>query len=294
MLEELANAVERNVARRGYRKTLTWPIAALAFMGAIGGFQNRQALAIAAAGLTILYLGSVVVMLLFARRSDRDRANQLHRAMLRYLARITKRQQEDPDFFTILEWREELLVEKHGDSTITRWITLKVGPDVLDTIWAVAYINKTDWWTVRRQESVGIEARTFDVAGAVGATLPTTLNWETTEQVRIFVHLPAAIDPGEELRVRFRITWPGYAKDLLDGAADDITWKLNRKVDVLRFAMSIKKSAGPDRELQMSPRPGCPAPTQTVAADGRDVAYTHQSPPQGREIGFTLQRRIGD
>ncbi|GAA1273335.1 hypothetical protein GCM10009665_71400 [Kitasatospora nipponensis] len=238
--------------------------------------------------------GGVACALLFiavgyyALRLGQTRAlvEERARVLNRYAARVMN--ESGPGAFWIEDWEEEVQVSKGGDTTIDRWLTIRVGDSPLYSCWNAAYQtlgNVTD----RARRRVRSYAHAFDDhTKRQGLRYDVTDRWDGNKN-RIFVHFPDPVPAHDARGVQVSWSWPAYSAALLRGdGAEDFEWMPRRRIKRLKATITFAKECKLQEEPRMDIING-PAPKITTR---RHHVYTIEAEYLDMEpdikVGFRL------
>jgi hypothetical protein len=287
MWESFIEFLERLIREYGLIKIVIGMAAVAGALLGLGVVVSEEMLIVfAGASLIALLLVICVALMVDRHRLRRDLAEDAE-VLDRYGQEIVSRQNSQS--FTIKDWREEQYIEKHGDTTFSRRITLIVGNQPLQTFWHKVHMT-TGRQDYGYRKKFRIEARTFD-GDELGVRFPITRTWEG-HSISVFIHLDRSYGPGEEVPVYLQIYWPEYTKDLVEGNLVDPTeWEFHRKCENIEVTMSFAKRLRIRRDFHISPFPGTPRPNQSRGPDKRRrIEFAYPNPPQKTPIGFRLER----
>lgn len=257
------------------------------------GFLIKPEVAAFCAGtaLTLVLLLTVVFQGVDRRRLYSQDA-QHKRTMNRYAAWIIK--QQSAEAFSIDQWHEEIEVFASGDVTLERWITLKIGSQPLETFWHRCY-RSTAAPNRRYQSKVRATINAFeleDSSRTVGVRIDHTAFWEEGDSLRVIGHLANPAEADSILRIRIRISWPEYYKELLEAqGVEPFEWKLSREARDFSLNMTFDKGLKLKTDLLVTPFGTTTRPSQEQRGNGELILkYSPDLPRPGVKFGFQLQR----
>lgn len=188
--------------------------------------------------------------------------------------------------FQIIDWEEQVVVSKHGDTILEKRVTIEVGDEELYSVWSWIYTRDEVSPSERRR--VRVEARGFDENGIPGARYDVTQEWEGST-VRLFIHFEQPAQPHQTVRLWIRWEWPRYYLSLLSGDTAIVEWIMMRPTKRIATRIVFDKTCKLRDVLHITPHQDSHVPTQVTAPDnGIEVAIEYLEIVPGKKIGFTL------
>ena len=178
----------------------------------------------------------------------------------------------NPDYFELLDWTEHIQARQSGDSTVTRTVRVRVGPEPLNVIWSGLESHgppvNPDRVKLRVRQVLDDDHDVrldFDVAWFKEAD---------RQKCQVHVHTTRVMEPGEEFVIRIVWTWPRYLQFVTtDRRAETFCYKLTRACAQFRFELLIPRRAV--LGLNAHPVSSCSLePPQTVRSDYHAVVGT--------------------
>lgn len=283
MLDDLQRFLDFLIIKYGVFRVLLGPFATVSLLAGAGVITGGS-ISFIATGAS-LFIALVVISVLSLQLSA---SRHLLEERARIVNLYTKRFAEsvEPSAFTIEDWHEEVVINKHGDATLDRWVTMKVGDESLYSIWSGLYSQYEVNDAERRR--VKVEARAFHEPRILGARYDVTSTWEGSS-VRVFIHFHQPASAGDIVRIRLHCEWPMYYRRLLDGDTDIVEWFMRRPNKRITAEMRFDKAYNRARRFSISPYKGCPMPEQEELADGSlKILARYDDIPVETIVGFKI------
>jgi hypothetical protein len=270
----------------GISRVLLAPFATIGILvGA--GLVTGQTSGFVATGISLFIAVVFVSALTLELKATRQLLAQRARVLNRYTDRFSR--SIESYAFMIEDWDEKVVVSKHGDTVLERWVTIEVGDEELYSVWSAIYMHGEVSAADRRR--VRVEARGFDENGNQGARFDVTKRWDGN-RLQLFVHFEQPAQAHETVRLWIRWEWPRYYKSLLDGDTAIVEWLMHRPTKRVATKILFDKSCKLGDDLCITPYQGAIVPSQARTLDkGIEIAAEYLSVTTGMRFGFTLDGR---
>jgi hypothetical protein len=282
--DDLQRFLDYLIKQYGIGRIVLAPFATIAILAG-AGLITGGAVSFVATGFGLFVALVLISALSLQLRSTRQLSIQRARVLGRYTERFAR--SIESYAFQIVDWDERVVVSKHGDTVLEKWVTIEVGDEELDSVWSGIYANGGEVSASERRR-VRVEARGFDENGIHGARYDVTQEWEGS-RVKLFIHFEQPARPHQIVRLWIRWEWPGYYRNLLSGDTAVVEWLMHRPTKRVAAKIIFDKTCGLREELRITPYQGCPTPTQHRTPDkGIEINIEHLDVVTEVKVGFTV------
>jgi hypothetical protein len=286
MWDDLQRFLDYLLREYGISRVLLAPFATIGLLVGVG-VVTGQTSAFLATGISLF----IAVVFISAQSLELKATRQLLGQRARVLNRYTDRFSRSIESyaFMIEDWDENVVVSKHGDTVLERWVTIEVGDEELYSVWSAIYMHGEISASDRRR--VRVESRGFDENGNQGARFDVTKRWDGN-RLQLFVHFEQPAQAHQTVRLWIRWEWPRYYKDLLDGDTAVVEWLMHRPTKRVATKITFDRSCKLSDNLRVTPYQGAATPRQAKTLDkGTEIAVEYLSVTTGMRFGFTLDGR---
>ncbi len=294
----MLDVIEPHLDRQAVRLLAVVPLSGVGFFAGIGAFLSRQVwlvLVLTAVFIYMVLLGLVIDVL--RRRAKRQLAEcelrlateqqRLRTARNRFADAAASIQIENSEYFSILSWIETMTVRANGDTEIVRDVHITAGPQGIDVFFS-GFISTE---APDRQSDVDVKVVRV-LANSEEVACDFEKHWVTATKHRVHAFLPRHYQPGEEVRIKMLLNWPGYSRRLASGEAEPMYWTIGRSCQKLRYELILEGVGLFELPPVVESRPGNPRPTIRKQKNGSHrVLFEVASPPLGKEFGITVTPR---
>lgn len=285
MWDDIQGFIESMLEKYGLFKIVIGPYLVVSTLCGLGFLTRSTVVTFIAVALSFLSTLILLVYTSWQWRNSHAVLVERTRTLNRYIDRFVRNLESTA--FSIEDWEEKVTVSRHGNTVIERWITIKVGSETLYSIWTANYKASTRPILESHRRRVAAQARDFN-GRELGARYDVHDEWRSNKH-RLFVHFNEPAEPGEELNLWLRCSWPAFSEDVLAGIASPVEWKLRRPAKRISSTVTFDKSSGVKGAFSIRPHRGSPRPTQEVLPD-KSVAITveYSDVKPGSLVGYTL------
>jgi hypothetical protein len=270
----------------GISRVLLAPFATIAILVGAGLVTGGTS-AFVATGISLFIAVVFISALSLELKATRQLLGQRARVLNRYTDRFSR--SIESYAFMIEDWDEKVVVSRHGDTVLERWVTIEVGDEELYSVWSAIYMHGEVSAAERRR--VRVESRGFDENGNQGARYDVTQRWDGN-RLQIFIHFEQPAQAHQTVRLWIRWEWPRYYKSLLDGDTAVVEWLMHRPTKRVATKITFDQSCGLGHNLRITPYQGAVAPSQARTPDrGLEIAVEYLTVATGSRFGFTLDAR---
>ncbi|WP_406123723.1 hypothetical protein OHQ89_16195 [Streptomyces canus] len=194
-----------------------------------------------------------------------------------------------PTAFDIERWIEEIHVGKNGDTTIKRWLTLRVGAVDLPHCWTANY--PTAEMKSRDRKKVSIEARTWGPTPQdIGARYAVATTWLDKKQ-RIYILFDEPAPAGTQCYVFIRLNWPGFFEGIVAGQREIVDWTTHRTFGEVQSTLTIKSECRHSEIVVSAMNAASNKPNMTKDSDGViTITESYNSLPPGSHVGYIIDK----
>jgi hypothetical protein len=270
----------------GISRVLLAPFATIAILVGAGLVTGRTS-AFVATGISLFIAVVFISALSLELKATRQLLGQRARVLNRYTDRFSR--SIESNAFVIEDWDEKVVVSRHGDTVLERWVTIEVGDEELYSVWSAIYMHGEV--TASDPRRVKVESRGFDENGNPGARHDITKKWDGN-RLQLFIHFEQPAQAHQTVRLWIRWEWPRYYKDLLDGDTAVVEWMMHRPTKRVATKITFDPSCKLSDNLRITPYQGAVTPRQARTPDkGTEIAVEYLSVTTGMRFGFTLDGR---
>lgn len=202
----------------------------------------------------------------------------LRKKLHRCVSAIVSSQRMNTEYFTILSWREKMVIKRNGDSTLDKVFHLRAGAGGVDVFFNAIYSTLRTDENQRQKivESISVYKMLHD-GDRMGVRWDDI--WEEDDKtLRIIVHLDPKLEPDAEFTVGIVLDWPNYSRALASGQIESMDWKFTKAVKEFDFTLTFdrgfrslrKPSIEVSNGLEGKVSPGISE--YTVSVTGHDLA----------------------
>jgi len=290
MWDDVQRFLDYLITQYGVGRVILAPFSIIGLLAAVGVITGGSVSFIAVGSSIFVAIVFISTLSLQLRR-----VSELLRERTRVVNLYTDRfVRSESRAYTVEDWDEFVTVNRNGDTTLEKWITIRVGDEDLYSAWSWVY--KTGIWKssqigASERRRIKVEARGFDENRNLGARYDVTQEWEDN-RLQLFIHFEDTAPAGAIVRVWIRWVWPRYYKALFDGGTEVVEWLMHRQAKRISTTMSFDPKCAPKGNFNISPHTGCPVPAQTRTPDGRVmITAEYLAVPVGVKFGFKLDGR---
>jgi hypothetical protein len=188
----------------------------------------------------VLLVGLLIVILsALALLADRRQLNRAIESNQRTLDKYASLLQERLDWSCrIASWEQTNRIQANGDTTQVVTVSGVAMSDRLDFFRLTVGAG---WRQPRKyRNKASIEVRGLDSNGRPGPRCDIITSWGSDDTLLTIVHLPQALDRGQEFRIQAKIEWPGKCRPLVvDREGEDFCVSMRRDTDMLRYSVIL-------------------------------------------------------
>jgi hypothetical protein len=284
--DDLQRFLDYLLRQYGIPRVLLAPFATIGVLvGA--GFVTGGTAEFVATGMSLFIAVVFISALSLQLKTTRQLLGQRARVLNRYTDRFSR--SIESYAFMIEDWDEKVIVSRHGDTVLERWVTIEVGDEELYSVWSAIYMHGDVTASERRR--VRVESRGFDENGNQGARYDVTQRWDGN-RLQLFIHFEHPAQAHQTVRLWIRWEWPRYYKNLLEGDTAVVEWVMHRPTKRVATKITFDRSCKLSDNLRITPYQGTVTPSQARIPDkGIEIAIEYLSVTAGTRFGFTLDGR---
>lgn len=297
-IEGLAQLVQDQAYTYGYKKILGIPTGIVGFLGIFGMFSGHNGIEWAAIIIFLIYPWLIIIILLLDRRLAKRNNRTKSRVLNQYTEQLTESQHSNPDLFEIVEWCEEVDIQRNGDARIFSWLTIRNGNSPIRAFWSRRNKEIYDNSKAMKLPQPDVKVHDFHVDAhgtrKEGKRLMVTQEWDKPGRQIAFIHFDREIYPKELLRLRIEWNWPRYYDDLIEGDSAPFYWTFRRKIEKLDVQINLDRRC---RATSITASPISLEVRPTVSQPPRGGIHLHyklDDPPVNQKFGFYLDIRNGE
>ncbi|MEU5696400.1 hypothetical protein [Actinosynnema sp. NPDC020468] len=236
MLKGFVDYLDDHLADVGPSGLLTATLGILAFGSALGSIFGVVAVKAVGFVLASLYVVAALVLLARGRGVQGRRIERLESLLTSYCNLIYT--EIDP-LWRIDRWEEDVVIARNGDVTASIVVHAFVLADEL----AFCRVRLGPNWRQprRARRRVDVRVSSVEVDGTGGTRWERTSSWLADGRLEVLVHFrPTPPVKGEEIRLRFDVSWPGKATPLMrHGDPDDYITMMGLPLAYLSYRVTL-------------------------------------------------------
>lgn len=246
-------------------------------------------------GFVVLTVQFIILALYFMLRilSLRRLAHERGDLLSRYTNKLMEANNEG---HVVNLWQEEIDIDRSGDASVSRILTITVTDGSLDVIEQ----TMTQFWSegLSRRERSLVQVRARRINGftdgkpQLGARLDVTTNWQTSDGANrhcVQVHLGQPVKAEESVSLQVSWRWPKHYRALNQVRYEDFTWSMRRNTDEVKTRVKVAPAVHHNVKPAASKIGNAPEPT--ITQDSKSAWIIEQectNPNSKTDFGYRL------